>query len=65
MLACIVARRSSKLVRIPIAIKLPVMPLWLVTHAETRKMSGVKALVQYIREAAERDAAAFEGLDGT
>jgi DNA-binding transcriptional LysR family regulator len=65
MLACIVARRSSKLVRIPTAIKLPVMPLWLVTHAETRKMSSVKALVQYIREAAERDAAAFQGLDGT
>lgn len=65
MLACIVTRRSSKLVRIPTAIKLPVMPLWLVTHAETRKMSGVKALVQYIRKQAERDAAAFEGLDQT
>jgi DNA-binding transcriptional LysR family regulator len=65
MLACIVTRKLSKLIRIPTAIKLPVLPLWVVTHAETRKMAGVKALVQYIREQAERDATAFEGLDET
>lgn len=50
MLACIVTRKSSKLIRIPTEIKLPVLPLWVVTHADTRKMSSVKALVQYIRE---------------
>jgi len=63
MLACIVAGKSGRLVRMPIPIELPVLPLWLVTHAGTRRLPGVQTLVQYIGAQARHDAMGFHGCD--
>ena len=62
MLACIVAGKSGRLVRMPIAMELPVLPLWLVTHAGTRRLPGVQALVEYIVAQARHDAMGFAGV---
>jgi DNA-binding transcriptional LysR family regulator len=61
LLACIVGNSSANLVRVPITTKVPVLPLWLVTHEATRKLPGVKALAQYIRTQAQHKAADFGG----
>ena len=63
MLACIVAGKSEHLVRMPVPVELPVLPLWLVTHAGTRKLPGVQALVQFIGAQARHDAREFDGCD--
>jgi DNA-binding transcriptional LysR family regulator len=63
MLACIVAGKSGRLVRMPIPIELPVLPLWLVTHAGTRRLPGVQTLAQYIGAQARHDAMGFHGCD--
>jgi DNA-binding transcriptional LysR family regulator len=62
MLACIVASKSGRLVRMPIPIEPPVLPLWLVTHAGTRRLPVVQALVQYISARARHDARGFAGV---
>ncbi|SAK67884.1 hypothetical protein [Caballeronia ptereochthonis] len=59
LLACIVGNSSANLVRVPIKSKVPVLPLWLVTHEGTRKLPGVKALAHYIRTQAQHKAADF------
>ncbi|MEM5433008.1 LysR family transcriptional regulator [Cupriavidus oxalaticus] len=61
LLACLLGKNSANLVRVPITVKLPVLPLWLVTHEGTRKLPGVRALVQYIRTQAHQKAADFVG----
>jgi DNA-binding transcriptional LysR family regulator len=61
LLACVLGN-SANFVRVPIAVKVPVLPLWLVTHEGTRKLPGVRALVQYLRTQALHRAADFTGV---
>ncbi len=63
LVACIVAQRSSGLRRVLHGLDTPSLPLWIMTHPDTRKLDRVKKLTQFIAAQARHDAAAFAGLE--